>query len=224
MEASKTSRPWQLVFLDESGDAGFKIGLGSTPTLVVAAVIFDRPQDAEATADRIHRLRDELGTASRYQSHFSNMRREWREQFFHAIRLFPFRVRAIVVDKDRIYEDSLLRRRGDYFYNFTVKQLLKHTFGTVHDAKVFVDGHAGRQSLRRMVAYLRRECNTESRRVIAEIKFVPKRENNVLIQLADMVTSGLARSYRTDKADAAVYRKLMAPRLQDVWDFGLERG
>lgn len=209
--------------MDESGDAGFKLGVGSTPTLVVAAVIFDEAAHAEVTAERIHQLRRELQVGDRFQFHFSDLKREWRERFCHAIRLFPFRVRAIVMDKQRIYEDSLLRRRGDYFYNFAVKLLLKHTFGTVRDAKVFIDGEAGRESLRRMVAYLRQECNTEKQRVIAEVKFVPKRENNSLLQLADMVTSSLARSYRTDKEDRNVYRRLLAPRLQDVWEFGLRR-
>lgn len=146
-----------------------------------------------------------------------------REDFFRAVRLFPFRVRAIVMAKERIYANSMLRRRGDYFYNFTAKTLLKFTFGMVKEAKLFVDGEAGRQSLREMVAYLRRECNTPGLRVIKEVSFVPKREGNVLLQLADMVTGASARSYRTDKPDHKVYRELLQPRLEDVWEFGHPR-
>ncbi|NPV47287.1 MAG: DUF3800 domain-containing protein [Armatimonadetes bacterium] len=210
----------QLVYMDESGDAGFKLDRGSSPALVIAGVIFDDPADAQATADRIELLRVQSGRSSRYQFHFTDMDRRSREDFFRAVRLFPFRVRAIVMAKDRIYPDSMLRRRGDYSYSYTAKMLLKHTFGMVEEAKLFVDGEAGRQSLREMVSYLRRECNTPGLRVIREVRFVPKREGNVLLQLADMVTSGIARSYRTDKSDHRVYRELIQPRLEDVWEFG----
>lgn len=213
----------QLVYMDESGDAGFKLDRGSSPALVIATVIFDDAAHAEATANRIELLREQSGRSARYQFHFTDMDRQSREDFFCALRHFPFRVRAIVMAKDRIYADSMLRRRGDYFYNFTAKLLLKHTFGTVEEAKLFVDGEAGRQSLRKMVAYLRRECNTPGLRVIKRVRFVPKREGNVLLQLADMVTSGIARSYRTDKADHKVYIELLQPRLEDVWEFGHPR-
>ena len=210
----------QMVFIDESGDAGFKTDKGSSPVLVVAAVIFDSPEQAERTAEAIGHLRQQLGKSQRFQFHFSNLSRDWREQFFAAVRECPFRVRAIVMAKDRIYPSSQLRRRGDYFYNYTVRCLLNDTLGKIENAKVFVDGDAGRESLRAMVAYLRRECNTEGRCVIKQVKFVPKRENNVLVQLSDMVASGLARSYRKDKGDAGVYRRLLEPRLENLWDFG----
>ena len=210
----------QLVFLDESGDAGFKTEKGSSPVLVVAAVIFDSPDQAEETAEAIRNLRQQLGKSQRFQFHFSNLTRNWREQFLNSVSACPFRVRAIVMAKDRIYLDSQLRRRGDLFYNYTVRCLLNDALGRIENAKVFVDGDAGRESLRAMVAYLRRECNTEERCVIKQVKFVPKRENNVLVQLSDMVASGLARSYRTEKSDSRLYRSLLEPRLENLWEFG----
>ena len=45
-----------LIFLDESGDAGFKFGQGSSSHFVIALVIFDSPLDAEETALHIKRL------------------------------------------------------------------------------------------------------------------------------------------------------------------------
>jgi hypothetical protein len=64
---------------------------------------------------------------------------------------------------------------------------------------------------------LRRECKSEGRRVIDELKTAPK--SNALIQLADMVASGLARSYRPEKADAHTYREILRPRIEDVSEF-----
>lgn len=211
----------QLVFMDESGDAGFKVGRGSPPTLVVAAVVFAGPEAAETTANCIHAYRsDVLKRGPHLQFHFTNCCREWREGFFQAVQDCPFTVRAIVMQKDRIYEGTQLRRDGEYFYNFTIKQLLTHTFGRIEDAKLFVDGQAGRESLKRMVAYLRRQCKEQGLHVFRDIRFVRKSERNVLVQLADMVTGGIARSYREDKGDRFAYRRLLAPRIDDVWDFG----
>jgi hypothetical protein len=213
----------QLAYMDESGDAGFKVESGSSPTLVVAAVILDSAQDAEATASAIHRYREILGKGRSFQFHFSNLRRDWRVGFLEAVRDCPFRVRAIVMPKDHIWEGTQLRKSGEYFYNFTMKMLLTHTFGDIENAKLFVDGEAGRQSLRRMVAYLRRECNTPECRVFRDIKFVPKRESNVLVQLADMVTGSVARFYRYDKTDRQTYRAVIESKLR-VWEFGKPKG
>ena len=208
------------MYLDESGDAGFKTESGSSPVLVVGAVIFDTPELAELTAAAIQGLRQQLGKGERYSFHFTNMSRDWRERFLAAVQGCPFRVRAIVMPKDKIYPDSQLRRRGDYFYNYTVKCLLNDTYGRIENAKVFVDGEAGRESLRTMVAYLRRRCNVGDRCVFRTVRFVPKREGNVLVQLADMAVGAVARSYRGDKPDAQVYRSLLSPRLENVWEFG----
>ena len=42
-----------LVFVDDSGDPGFKIGKGSSPVFVISCVIFDDDLEAEKTADEI---------------------------------------------------------------------------------------------------------------------------------------------------------------------------
>lgn len=39
-----------LVFIDESGDTGFKVSKGSTQNFVVACVIFDDNLEAEKTS------------------------------------------------------------------------------------------------------------------------------------------------------------------------------
>lgn len=46
-----------IIFLDDSGDPGFKIGKGSTSSLVMALVIFDDELEAEETSVKIKRLK-----------------------------------------------------------------------------------------------------------------------------------------------------------------------
>lgn len=214
--------PGQLVYLDESGDAGFKVAQGSSPVLVLGAAIVASAADAESTAQCIREYREQLGKAKHFAFHFANLKREWRLGFLRAVSECPFTVRAVVMEKHRIRPGTMLRRRGDYFINFTAKMLLLHSFGSIENAKVFYDGEAGRESMRRMVVYLRQQCNVGERRVIASFKPVPKDEHNVLLELADMVVGSVARSYREDKPDRYDYRRILAHKLTDVWEFGRE--
>jgi hypothetical protein len=55
------------IFLDESGDAGFKFNQGSSEHFVVALVIFDDPLDAEEIAHSIKRLRTQLKVHERFE-------------------------------------------------------------------------------------------------------------------------------------------------------------
>jgi hypothetical protein len=223
--AYRDGNPTHLVYLDESGDTGFRLEAGSSPTLVVAGVLFDGPTDAQTTAEVIADYRSNvLGKGAALQFHFANLSRKERLDFLRAVQTCPFRVRAVVMHKDRIWEGTHLRQSPKHFYNFTVKSLLKHTFGRVVEAKVFIDGDAGRLLRQELRTYLRRELNTPAQRVIREVRFVPKREGNLLLQLADMVTGAIARSYLKDKPDSGVYREVLRPRLEDVWEFGRPKG
>lgn len=208
--------PQQLVYLDESGDPGFKTGSGSSPALVVACVIFDDPADAEATAEAIHAYRRSLGKGGQF--HFSSLRRDWRLGFLSAVSQCRFRVRAVVMLKERIWPETHLRRAPRAFYNFTVKLVFRDALSNIHDAKVFVDGDASNRFRSELSDYLRRECNTGGHIVVRQLEFAPK--TNVLIQMADMVVGALARSYRHDKADAQECKAALAERIENVWEFG----
>jgi hypothetical protein len=42
---------------------------------------------------------------------------------------------------------------------------------------------------------------------------------DVLLQLADMCAGAIARSYRPDRPNRDRWRKMIAPRIMDVWEF-----
>ena len=56
-----------LVFIDESGDPGFKIAKGSSPIFVTAMVIFDGAAPALAAQAAIDQLRRDLGIKTRVE-------------------------------------------------------------------------------------------------------------------------------------------------------------
>jgi hypothetical protein len=155
------------VFMDESGDSGFK--LRSSPMLTI---------------------------------------------FCEAVCTCNFIIRAIVVDKARIHDGTMLRKSPEYFYNFVAKMLLQHSFGAIVNALVKIDGRMNVE----LRTYLHRELNKE-RKVIRKTKFVHSHTSE-LIQLADMVSGSISWSYRTDIKDSESLRRILDLCIDDIWEFG----
>lgn len=211
-----------LVFLDDSGDPGFKVEQGSSPSFVIAVVIFDDDLEAEKCAVAIKEVRRKLRLSDAYEFHFSKTKREYRLEFLACVARFRFRVRAIVMHKRRIY-GAQLRSSRDSFYRFAIKMVLKHSFGRIHEARLRIDGHGDRQFRRELRSYLSREVKPRKGDppIISKIKTVDSRRD-VLIQLADMVASTLRRRADGIKSDREEYYEVIRARLEDVWEFGVD--
>lgn len=210
-----------LVFLDDSGDPGFKVGKGSTACFVIALVIFDDNLEAERCAVAIKELRRELSLSDAYEFRFNGSSQKIRLAFLKRVAKFTFRVRAIVMDKRKIYGREL-RSSKESFYRYAVKTVLKYSFGRIRAARLKIDGHGDREFRRELQAYLRREIGSAkpgNPSVISDLKIVDSK-TNVLIQLADMVAGTLRRHAEGVKEDRKLYRAAIARRLEDVWDFG----
>lgn len=202
-----------LVLIDESGDAGFKLARGSTPHFVVAMVIFDNFKEAERASTIIGEARVSLRIRTEFK--FNKCAAQVKDGFFEAVAPCKFSVRALVVDKSKIYSDNL-RENKDRFYNFFVKSLLHHDNDVLIGARIKIDGSGDREFKRELAAYLKRESEAGK---IASVKFAESHRDN-LIQLADMVAGAIARSYREDdRNEHDRWRKMLGSKIQNVWDF-----
>ena len=206
-----------LVFIDDSGDPGFKIEKGSSPVFVIACVIFDDELEAERTAVAIKELRRELKKSDNFEFKFNKANRELRLKFLEHISQFKFRFRTIVFEKTKIKSDELKTSKQS-FYNYAIKMVLKHNFGTIKEAKIRLDGHGDRIYKREVVRYLRKELNSKESKVFRKLQFVNSK-SNVLIQLADMVAGAIHRKYEIDKTDAKTYFDVIKRRKEDLWEF-----
>lgn len=121
--------------------------------------------------------------------------------------------------KERIYGKEL-RRKRESFHNYSMKMLIKHSFGSIKNAKIYIDGSGDRQFRRDAQKYLKRECN-ELEKIIKKVKY-QESHRSTLIQLADMIAGAVNRSF-TDKKDAKHYQKLIKRREGNVWNFGNEK-
>src|SRR5215471_11887152 len=141
-----------LVFIDESGDPGFKLNKGSTAVFSAALVAFRETEEARATQAAIEAAAVRLHVRPEFK--FSKCRDEVRDAFFEVVRPFDFCVRAIVVQKKLIYSPHL-RSQKEAFYAFFVKSMLKFDDGLLKQARIVIDGSGDRTFRSELGAYFR---------------------------------------------------------------------
>lgn len=206
-----------LVFIDDSGDTGFKINKGSTENFVISLVVFNDNLEAEKTAVAIKELRRKLKFPDDVEFKFNKSNKKIREKFLYTINSFNFKIRSLVVDKHKIRSDEL-KNNKESFYGYFIKMALKYNNDSIYEAKIKIDGSGDRIFRRSFLTYLRRELNSKQRKVIKNCKLVDSK-GNVLIQMADMVAGSIRRSYDKNKNDSKIYKDIIKKHIDNEWLF-----
>jgi len=193
-----------LVFIDESGDPGLKLGQGSSPLFCVALVIFEENEDAEAADVAIDNLRSRLGLRESYEFHFNNSSRAMRESFLNAVASHNFFYHGIIINKAKLTGPGF--RVKESFYKYACGLVFENAKPQLSQATVVIDGSGSRDFRKQLATYLRRRIGP----LIRKVKLQDSRRNN-LLQLADMVAGAINRSFGC-KSDSAVYRPLLSHR------------
>ncbi|WP_160309190.1 DUF3800 domain-containing protein [Corynebacterium aurimucosum] len=180
------------IYIDDSGDGGFKFRYGSSVHLVFVAVIFDSPQVLEPLSDRIELVKRQTNYQGEIK--FSKSSSKVKMALLKEIGGTDLRIRAIAADKRFIYSKKL-RENPAALKAFLIRMLLSKHDKTISNAKVFIDGKdtRGFSEERSDVDYFMRMCNREYPDTAASVRFVDS-EENVGIQIADMVAGALRRS------------------------------
>ncbi|MBU1255411.1 DUF3800 domain-containing protein, partial [Patescibacteria group bacterium] len=100
-----------LVFIDDSGDPGFKFNKGSSKVFVIACVIFDDKLEAEKTAVAIKEFRRKIKFPDTMEFKFNKSSKKVRKGFLIKVSKYKFRIRAIVMQKEKIYGRELRRSK-----------------------------------------------------------------------------------------------------------------
>lgn len=203
-----------LVFMDDSGDPGFKIEKGSSSVFVIALVIFDDELEAEKTAVEIKQLKRNLKFPDSVEFKFHKSSHNVKVAFLSRAAKFAFRIRAIVVQKKNIRSPYLMSA-DDSFFNYIVMKVLKNNRKTITNAKLKFDRRGEKKIRDNLRVYLSRELDNKRSHVFTSLKFVDSK-TNVLIQLADMVAGAIASSYKNESKELL---KLIEKRVEDLWDF-----
>lgn len=199
------------MFIDESGDPGFRLKEGSSPVFAAAMVIFETDAAAKTTEDIIRNAMRKMNIRPEFK--FNKCRPAIRDAFFEAVNPCPFRVRAIVVEKEVVHP-PYLRSNKEGFYQYFVRLMMTHDGGRLENATVVIDGSGDRKFRQALKARLRRQLGDKINKLRLH-----RSDRDPLIQLADMCCGAIARSYRTDREDSDRWRRMLAPHIEDVWNF-----
>jgi len=205
-----------LVFIDDSGDPGFKIDKGSTKVFVIALVVFDDDLEAEKTSLAIKELRRKLRVSDFYEFKFNKTDKKFKDLFFETVKPYKFRIRAIVADKENI-RSSHLRDNKENFYNYIIMQVLKHSGGSIKNARLKFDKRGERELRNQLRTYLSRELDNKSKKIFKDLKFVDSRQNT-LIQLADMVAGSISSVF-SGKEKSYLSALKSSKKIEDLWEF-----
>lgn len=206
--------PKPYIFIDESGDAGFKTSSGSSPLFCIAAVVFRSHEAMDEVEMIMRQLRVDFHFHPLHEFHFNKESCEKRAAFCQAVSGCDFSIRAIVVDKARIYDNTALRKSPKHFYNYITSMLLEYNFDSIQNANIRIDGRINCE----LRTYLRKQLNSHAM-IVSSVEFADSRKTQ-LIQLADMIAGGIARSFYPEKREHRVCLRILRPRIENIWEFG----
>lgn len=204
-----------LVFIDDSGDPGFKTEKGSSKIFVIAMVIFKDNLEAEKTSLSIKELRRKLKMSDLSEFKFNKSSKKFRQIFLETVKKYDFKIRAIVVNKKNIYSQRL-KTHKENFYNYIIMQVIKNS-KSIKKAKLKFDKRGEIEIRNQLRVYLSRELDNKNNNIFDDLKFVDSRQNT-LIQLADMV-AGSIFSFYTGKDKSYLEEFIKFKRVEDIWVF-----
>lgn len=194
----------QLIFIDDSGDAGIKAH--SSSHLVMSAVVFNDDLVAEEVALEMRKFKRQLGWTDDHEYKFNKTKKDYVRQVLRLVSGYDFGVYAVTVNKTRF------KTAPKNLYNDTVSELLRLI--PLKKASIKVDGYSGTNYTKRAISQVRKNANPKTGQ-ISDIKFGDSKEN-VLLQLADLVASSIFRSTQTSKADHKDYVDILAKHIVKI--------
>lgn len=201
----------QLVFIDDSGDPGFKAGVSSS-TFVLAAALFVDTEIATILNKEISDYRKSLGWKEKHEFKFRKASKVIKLRFLEIVNKYPFEIYAVYINKAN-YPNVFKFSDDEKLYNWTTKELL--SIMPLDGAKVKADGKYGRKYKQHVKTYIRQELNTPEQKKIEDFDIMDSVRDN-LIQLADIVVGSINRSFQTDKTDSDEYIRIIRKKIIEL--------
>lgn len=201
-----------FVYLDESGDTGFKFDKGSSRYFIVTILLTPDPLPLDGSIDE---LRESLGFPARYEFKFYRSRENTRLQFLRLLTRHDVLIRTLVVDKLRFSRPEMQERNA--FYGFLVRSLLENDANRIRDATLILDQRdKGKKSKQTLATYLRRSLNSGTIGVqkIRDIRYHESHRDN-LLQAVDMASGAINVHYARGNS---AYLRVIRTRIDDIWE------
>ena len=194
-----------LVFIDESGDTGRKIELGSSRYFIVSLALFEEHDEAINCDQRIGLLRKELKISDRFEFHFSDNSHKIRLAFLNAIQPYKFLYFSVAIDKspEKLWGPGFDTKES--FYKYACQMVFSNAMPYLKNAIVVLDQSGSPDFRNRLAKYLNTKVNEAGDKKILKIKQQRSSSNN-LLQVADYVSGVINRKIQGKKDCSEYYR------------------
>jgi uncharacterized protein (DUF2164 family) len=203
------------IYIDETGDTGFKLNKGSSSIFSITFIIFRDPKEIEKTVDAIRRMMEREKIPKKLEWHFSKVKSPWKILFLNTISNFNFEVRSVIMNKKNITGKQLTKSKS-HFYNYTCRLLLQFRSDVFKDAKIIFDKCGNKEFYTKLRKYLRKECKLDNDK-IQNIKSKDSKKE-IPLQIVDMVAGAIGRSF-SDKKDKNDYIRIIQSKISNKFVF-----
>lgn len=197
-----------FVYLDETGDTGFKFNKGSSRFFVVTILLTTDPLPLNSAIDEFRRS-NHFGDWHEFK--FYSSPDSVRERFLRIMLRHEGLIRCLVIDKHLLMQPHM--RQPDIFYNYLLKMLLVYNNNRLNDATLILDEREkGKKSKQGLGTYLRREINRGGQQKITDIKYHQSHRDN-LLQAVDMASGAINAHYAKDNP---YFLNIIRPKIDDI--------
>ncbi len=203
------------IYIDETGDTGFKLDKGSSAIFCVTLLVFHDNADIEKMVGAVKRLEERKHFHSQYEWKFNKSKHDLRVEFLTLIKDYNFEIRSVVMNKAAITGPKLKSDKNS-FYNYSCKLVLQYANASLYEAKIIFDKRGPREFYGHLKTYLRDKCNLD----YTKIKEISSKDSKKYkpLQIVDMVAGAIGRSY-SSKSDRLDYISIIKPKIVDLFVF-----
>jgi hypothetical protein len=200
----------QYFFVDESGDPGLQGGAGSSSHFVMAMVQLPN----RAPLDSLMHVRQALGFPDMFEFKYHKTASAAKDYFFSEVISIPFRVRAVVVDKQQLLLNWRHLSSQDFVRELIIQMTFRASELDIANELLIIDG-ASPAFCRNLRVQFTDRCKQEKR--IRPFKHIvgANSRNEDGLQLADMIV-GAIRLYVMGGSSDHFY--CISERIVDLWE------
>lgn len=203
-------------FTDESGAFGWDLNNPNVSTyFVISAIIVNENNLSSLRASVEHIRKKHFQTGEMKSSHIGNKDKR-RKRILADLLPLPFSIFTVVFDKEQLTEARGLRYKPSFykFMNNIVHKELRRAFSILTIVADEVGGSEYMQSFSKYVA-----ARQDIPNLLGDAQFFfENSQDNVLIQLADLISGTLAREYGKHRkaGNVAVFRKMLEKKITRI--------
>ena len=190
----------EKLWLDESGDAGFKFNSGSSQFLVIVTLYITNATIGEnGILTKINEIKSRLRLPQTYEFKFSRCRDKFKKEFFTTFLTLPLQYKAIVVDKKKL-KISPFSSNPHQLYCEAVRRLLYDNNPPLKKAILVIDEATAKIHYKEFNMVLKKYL---SKKAVGKIRQY-RSQSNILIQIADMIAGSIYRKF--ERKDDSYYK------------------